>query len=40
MLSYLIVYFKILDEYVKNTHASTHTLYTLEIDQIFKVFFL
>jgi len=29
--------FKILDEYVKNTHASTHTLYTLEIDQIFKV---
>jgi hypothetical protein len=37
MLSYLIVYFKILDEYVKNTHASTHTLYTLEIDQIFKV---
>jgi len=29
--------FKILEEYVKNTHASTHTQYTLEIQEIFKV---
>jgi len=28
---------KILEEYVKNTHASTHTLYSLEIEHIFKV---
>ena len=29
--------FSILEEYVKNTHASTHTQYTLEIEEIFKV---
>ena len=29
--------FKILEKYVKNTHASTHGNYTLEIEQIFKV---
>jgi len=29
--------YKILDQYVQNTHGSTHTQYTLEIDQIFKV---
>merc|ERR1719471_1506821 len=29
--------FKILEEYVKNTHASTHTQYSLEIEEIFKV---
>jgi len=28
---------KILETYVKNTHASTHTLYSLEIQQIFKI---
>merc|ERR1712025_1406589 len=28
---------KILEEYVKNTHASTHTQYSLEIEEIFKV---
>merc|ERR1711971_1202033 len=27
----------ILEEYVKNTHAATHTQYTLEIEEIFKV---
>jgi len=27
----------ILEEYVKNTHAATHTMYTLEIEQIFKI---
>jgi len=27
----------VLEEYVQNTHASTHTLYTLEIEEIFKV---
>jgi len=27
----------ILEDYVKNTHAATHTMYTLEIEQIFKV---
>lgn len=28
---------KMLESYVKNTHASTHTQYTLEIQEIFKV---
>ena len=28
---------KILEEYVKNTHGATHTQYTLEIEEIFKV---
>ncbi len=26
--------FRMLEDYVKNTHASTHTLYTLEIEQV------
>jgi len=29
--------YKILDKYVQQTHASTHTLYTLEIETIFKI---
>jgi len=29
--------FKVLEKYVKNTHGSTHTLYKLEIEDIFKV---
>ena len=29
--------FKILEKYVKNTHASTHTMYSLEIEEIFKI---
>ena len=27
--------FKLLEKYVKNTHAATHTLYSLEIEQVF-----
>ena len=26
--------FRLLEEYVKNTHAATHTLYTLEIEDV------
>jgi len=29
--------FKVIEEYVKNTHASTHTQYSLEIAEVFKV---
>ena len=29
--------FKVIEEYVKNTHASTHTQYSLEIEEVFKV---
>ena len=29
--------FKTLEKYVKNTHASTHNLYKLRIEQIFKI---
>merc|ERR1711994_754200 len=29
--------FKVIEEYVKNTHASTHTQYSLEIAEGFKV---
>ena len=29
--------FKILSKYVKNTHASTHNLYKLKIEEIFKI---
>ena len=29
--------FKVSEEYVKNTHASTHTQYSLEIAKVFKV---
>merc|ERR1712203_879565 len=29
--------FKVIEEYVKNTHASTHTQYSLEIQEVFKV---
>ncbi|XP_055614181.1 poly [ADP-ribose] polymerase [Uranotaenia lowii] len=29
--------FKILEQYVKNTHAETHTAYELEIQEIFKI---
>jgi len=29
--------FKTLEKYVRNTHASTHTQYTLEIEDIFKI---
>ncbi|XP_034248574.1 poly [ADP-ribose] polymerase [Thrips palmi] len=29
--------YKLLETYVKNTHASTHTQYSLEIDEVFKV---
>ena len=28
---------KVLEEYVRNTHAATHSTYTLEIEEIFKV---
>ena len=28
---------RVIEEYVKNTHASTHTQYTLEIQEVFKV---
>ncbi len=29
--------FRMLEAYVKNTHASTHTLFTLEIEDVFKI---
>ena len=29
--------FKVLEKYVANTHASTHTMYKLEIESIFKI---
>lgn len=29
--------FKILEKYVKNTHASTHTMYSLQIEQVMSV---
>ena len=29
--------YKLLEEYVRNTHCATHTSYTLEVDCIFKV---
>ena len=29
--------FKMLEKYVKNTHASTHNMYSLKVEQIFKV---
>ena len=29
--------FKVIEEYVRNTHASTHTQYSLEIEEVFKV---
>lgn len=29
--------YKMLEEYVRNTHCATHTSYTLEVDCIFKV---
>ena len=30
--------FKTIEKYVKNTHAETHNLYTLEIQDVFKVY--
>ena len=29
--------FKTIQEYVQNTHGETHSSYTLEIDQVFKI---
>jgi poly [ADP-ribose] polymerase len=29
--------FKVIEEYVRNTHAATHTQFSLEIEQVFKV---
>merc|ERR1712080_90243 len=29
--------YKVLEEYVKNTHAATHTQYSLEIEHVFKI---
>ncbi len=34
---YVCLFSQILEEYVRNTHASTHIQYSLEIEQIFKV---
>jgi poly [ADP-ribose] polymerase len=29
--------FEVIDKYVKNTHASTHNLYSLEVEDVFKI---